>query len=220
MLTLYRDLENIPVLAKAGGIVPMADLSDFTNSVENPKALTVKIFPGQDGEFRLREDAGDTGVDLPENWACTALTWKFGEQASFFIHSATGNTSVIPEKRSWNLEFYAIHQPKQLQVLVDGRQIPVQTAYEKTRSILTVRIPETVVTADIEVRMETVAVCENDTKTRIFDCLYKAEIEYYTKEKLYACVREGKPATELLGILQAMQLPEYLEGALSEILLA
>lgn len=58
MLELYRSLEDIPVLAKEGAIIPLTDLTEYTNSVENPKELAVKIVPGQkeciytDGRYR------------------------------------------------------------------------------------------------------------------------------------------------------------------------
>lgn len=47
MLELYRSLEDIPVLAKEGAIIPLTDLTEYTNSVENPKELAVKIVPGK-----------------------------------------------------------------------------------------------------------------------------------------------------------------------------
>lgn len=57
MLELYRSLEDIPVLAKEGAIIPLTDLTEYTNSVENPKELAVKIVPQKeciytDGRYR------------------------------------------------------------------------------------------------------------------------------------------------------------------------
>ena len=56
MLELYRSLEDIPVLAKEGAIIPLTDLTEYTNSVENPKELAVKIVPGKKNAFILMED--------------------------------------------------------------------------------------------------------------------------------------------------------------------
>ena len=53
MLELYRSLEDIPVLAKEGAIIPLTDLTEYTNSVENPKELAVKIVPGKKNAFIL-----------------------------------------------------------------------------------------------------------------------------------------------------------------------
>ena len=60
-LTFHRDLAQLPVLARAGSLVPLAeDLSEAAGS--NPRALGVLVVPGADGQMvmegrfcRLRE---------------------------------------------------------------------------------------------------------------------------------------------------------------------
>ena len=84
MLELYRSLEDIPVLAKEGAIIPLTDLTEYTNSVENPKELAVKIVPGKKNAFILMEDTGDTCEDKEENWAQTKLEWI--NENEFIIH--------------------------------------------------------------------------------------------------------------------------------------
>jgi alpha-glucosidase (family GH31 glycosyl hydrolase) len=53
-VTLHRTLEQYPVLAKAGAIVPLVGGEDL--NVANPAALTVRVFAGADGAFTLYED--------------------------------------------------------------------------------------------------------------------------------------------------------------------
>ena len=106
MLELYRSLEDIPVLAKEGAIIPLTDLTEYTNSVENPKELAVKIVPGKKNAFILMEDTGDTCEDKEENWAQTKLEWI--NENEFIIHPANGNLDVIPKRRTWKMEFYGI----------------------------------------------------------------------------------------------------------------
>ena len=43
---------------------------------------------------------------------------------------------------------------------------------------------------------------------------------YEVKEKIYAYMKEGKTSSEVLGIIQAMHLPDSVYGMLSEVLLA
>ncbi len=220
-LTLYRELEDMPVLAKAGGIVPMTDLEEYTNSVENPKALTVKIFPGADNCFRLCEDEGDTCTDAPENWVYTLLELTNQGQTVFRIHGAQGNTAVIPEKRSWRLEIYGMERESCPKVYADSQEIEALTTYDAGRHILTVKIPEMPVDAEIRAEFgEVVEAAENDIETGIYHCLDRAEIEYVVKERIYGYVKEGKTPAELTGILLGMELPEAVLGALCEILLA
>ena len=164
MLELYRSLEDIPVLAKEGAIIPLTDLTEYTNSVENPKELAVKIVPGKKNAFILMEDTGDTCEDKEENWA--------------------------------------------------------QTKLEK-RHICQVNIPETEVTEQITISFSKgYLLRENNKPAEIFALLYQAKIEYEVKEKIYAYMKEGKTSSEVLGIIQAMHLPDSVYGMLSEVLLA
>ena len=57
--TIYGSLEDIPVFAKAGAIVPVAPLPAW-GGIENPSHLRVHIFPGADNRFELYEDDGKT----------------------------------------------------------------------------------------------------------------------------------------------------------------
>ena len=219
MLELYRTLEDIPVLAKAGAIIPMADLTEFTNSVENPGNMTVKVFPGAKNSFTMWEDEGDTCEDKSENWAQTEFEWE--NKQKFVIHAAKGNLSVIPTKRSWRLEFYGIMNPEELVVTVGENKIEAQTAYDPERHIYTVVISGQKVTEQICVTFaKETSIAENDKISEVYKALYRAEIEYDTKEKIYAYMKAGKTPTEMIGILQTMHLPESVCGMLSEVLLA
>lgn len=91
-ITLYRKLDDIPVLAKAGAIIPLA--SDA--KMANPAELDLYIFPGADGSFTLFEDNGE------EARAFTKFEW-YWETRSFTIHPVEGDSSVVPEKRIYKL---------------------------------------------------------------------------------------------------------------------
>lgn len=221
MLTLYRALEDIPVLAKAGGIVPMADLENYTNRVDNPKALAVKIFPGAQGSFCLCEDEGDTSTDAPENWAYTRLELTTQAETVFRICKAEGNTAVIPEKRSWRLEFYGMDKAQRPQVFADARKVEEKAEYDEGRHVLIIKVLDIPVSSELSVCFgKELKIADNDTEQRIYDCLGRAEIEYVVKERIYGYVKEGMSADKLLGTLLGMELPQAVLGALCEILLA
>lgn len=149
MLELYRSLEDIPVLAKEGAIIPLTDLTEYTNSVENPKELAVKIVPGKKNAFILMEDTGDTCEDKEENWAQTKLEWI--NENEFIIHPANGNLDVIPKCRTWKMEFYGIADVDNLEVTVGGKAIETERIYDEKRHICQVNIPETEVTEQITI---------------------------------------------------------------------
>lgn len=219
MLELYRSLEDIPVLAKEGAIIPLTDLTEYTNSVENPKELAVKIVPGKKNAFILMEDTGDTCEDKEENWAQTKLEWI--NENEFIIHPANGNLDVIPKRRAWKMEFYGIADVDNLEVTVGGKAIETERIYDEKRHICQVNIPETEVTEQITISFSKgYLLRENNKPAEIFALLYQAKIEYEVKEKIYAYMKEGKTSSEVLGIIQAMHLPDSVYGMLSEVLLA
>lgn len=219
MLELYRSLEDIPVLAKEGAIIPLTDLTEYTNSVENPKELAVKIVPGKKNAFILMEDTGDTCEDKEENWAQTKLEWI--NENEFIIHPANGNLDVIPKRRTWKMEFYGIADVDNLEVTVGGKAIETERIYDEKRHICQVNIPETEVTEQITISFSKgYLLRENNKSAEIFALLYQAKIEYEVKEKIYAYMKEGKTSSEVLGIIQAMHLPDSVYGMLSEVLLA
>ena len=219
MLELYRSLEDIPVLAKEGAIIPLTDLTEYTNSVENPKELAVKIVPGKKNAFILMEDTGDTCEDKEENWAQTKLEWI--NENEFIIHPANGNLDVIPKRRTWKMEFYGIADVDNLEVTVGGKAIETERIYDEKRHICQVNIPETEVTEQITISFSKgYLLRENNKPAEIFALLYQAKIEYEVKEKIYAYMKEGKTSREVLGIIQAMHLPDSVYGMLSEVLLA
>ena len=219
MLELYRSLEDIPVLAKEGAIIPLTDLTEYTNSVENPKELAVKIVPGKKNAFILMEDTGDTCEDKEESWAQTKLEWI--NENEFIIHPANGNLDVIPKRRTWKMEFYGIADVYNLEVTVGGKAIETERIYDDKRHICQVNIPETEVTEQITISFSKgYLLRENNKPAEIFALLYQAKIEYEVKEKIYAYMKEGKTSSEMLGIIQAMHLPDSVYGMSSEVLLA
>lgn len=219
MLELYRSLEDIPVLAKEGAIIPLTDLTEYTNSVENPKELAVKIVPGKKNAFILMEDTGDTCEDKEENWAQTKLEWI--NENEFIIHPANGNLDVIPKRRTWKMEFYGIADVDNLEITAGGKAIETERIYDEKRHICQVNIPETEVTEQITISFSKgYLLRENNKPAEIFALLYQAKIEYEVKEKIYAYMKEGKTSSEVLGIIQAMHLPDSVYGMLSEVLLA
>ena len=96
-LTFMRRLDSIPVLAKAGAIIPMAKTVEG-NSPVNPKALDVLIYKGNN-DYAMYEDA-DNGDKL-------FTKFKLSDNGSelTLIISTEGTASVAPEKRSVTLDF-------------------------------------------------------------------------------------------------------------------
>jgi hypothetical protein len=221
-LSLYRTLEQIPVLAKAGAIVPMADLSGHTSAVDNPQQLEVRVFAGADGQFQLWEDAGDTAEDLDGNWCVTgmAMAWgQAGQSTVFTIQPAQGNTAVVPERRSWKLVFMGCAEAG-VTVTAGGTQIAAEAGYDEASHALTVIVPELGVTESLEVTWTGARVAVNRVEEEIFHLLDTAQIRFELKEQIYRLVKETASPAAVLASLASLELEAPLYGALCEIVTA
>lgn len=218
MIDLWRGVEDMPVLMKAGAIVPMKDMRDYDNSIDNPKAMEVRVFPAEDGSFTLWEDQGDTPVDKDENWAATQLTFTGSEEDTFVIGKALGNLSVLPENRSWKVVFMGVDKAS-CKVTADGEEIAVKVSYDADTAALTVEVPETAVTKEIVITFtDGIAIAENDLAKRCFTLLEKAQIPYDVKSAVQTAVETmGK---DCMSTLISLGLSQELFGAVAEILIA
>jgi len=216
LLELWRGLDAMPVLAKAGGIVPLAD-TDFTNSVENPQALELHVYAGADGSFRLWEDSGDP-EDRDENWAVTVCTldWKGGQ---FAISPAGGNLAAIPAVRSWNLRFCGFAETA-LKLTVGGHQVTAEPVYDKNLNRISLSVTQVPVNAEIRVEFEKAELARNDVLKTLFDLLDNAWIEYDIKNTVFSIVKDSDAPASALAALQALDLPAPLYSGICEILCA
>lgn len=217
MVDLWRGVEQMPVLMKAGAIVPMADMRVTGNCVENPLAMEVRIFPADNGQFLLWEDAGDTACDCEENWASTELSWNSGD-GQFVIKKAAGNVDVLPSARSWKLVFAGVNETS-VSVTADGTQVQAQYRYDYAKSMLTVEIPKVPIGQEIRVSFpQGAAVADIDLVGRCYELLEKAQIAYNTKAEVLAVVKkQGKDA---LATLLSMELDPSVFGMVCEVLTA
>jgi len=93
---LHRDLTSIPVLARAGAIVPMVPRDDLRNGVDLPSVVEVRVYAGADGDFTLVEDRDD------ERWARTRLTWDDTAQ-ELTVHDVEGDPATLPADRTYRV---------------------------------------------------------------------------------------------------------------------
>ena len=74
-ITRTVDLETIPLYVRAGAIVPMGPLKQYTaEKVDGP--LDLSVYPGADGSFLLYEDDGSSFDYRKGEWMGIQLTWN------------------------------------------------------------------------------------------------------------------------------------------------
>ena len=93
---LHRYLTSIPVLARAGAIVPMVPDDLLGDGTEPPPVVEVRVYPGADGDFTLVEDRDD------DRWVRTRMTWDDASR-ELTVHDAEGDVDTLPAGRSYRV---------------------------------------------------------------------------------------------------------------------
>lgn len=135
---MYRGIEALPVLAKEGAIVPLSK-NDKSNDCGNPEEMTIRIFRGN-GSFTLYEDDGESLNFEKGQFAETKLSvTEGGRQLIFTISGASGDLSVLPEKRSYELIFDDISSAESISVKVGGRKKSFTYKNKSSKTIIYVK---------------------------------------------------------------------------------
>ncbi|MGN0354446.1 MAG: TIM-barrel domain-containing protein [Muricoprocola sp.] len=216
----HRDITSLPVLAKAGAIVPMTDEILGNAASKNPGSLRIKVFAGADGSFHLYEDDNETcGY---ETGHCTVTPMKFiwGDKPEFQVGAVTGEHELIPEKRDLTLEFWGITK-SQIKVLEGVKEVPCETSYDNEKNVLIVQVERHAASETLMVQFtEKTMLGENHVEQRVLDFLQQAEISFTLKEKIIASVRRQSDPVLMAGELCSNDLNPELAGVLMEILTA
>lgn len=218
---MYRSLETIPVLAKAGAILPMAETKD--NSVKNPSALRVKVFAEESNTFTIWEDEGSEQRPSVANWCQTKLEVHSETTGlNFQIFPAKGNCSVIPKLRRWIVEVFGICS-NQVSVEVNGKSCPDKllshTCFDNKNGKRTeLVLAELPVTDHVRIYVKQEDSRKDEKFERIKDLLMKAQIEYDEKQKIWRELTSGRRNESMLAVLQGMVSNPTIFGALTEIL--
>ncbi len=127
---VYGSLNDVPVFAKAGAIVPLA----ATDGLSNPDHLLVHVFPGADNEFSLYEDDGLATHSLTR----IRQSWS-ADEWSVRIGPVEGEIGHLPGERTWAVCFRGAAAETDVVANAD-----VTTEYDvetKTLRVTTVSLP-------------------------------------------------------------------------------
>ncbi len=96
-ITRTVDLATIPLYVRAGGIVPMGPLKQYTGEkVDGP--LDVSVYPGADGSFLWYEDDGASFDFRRGEWMGVQMAWNDARR-SLTMRLAPGSKMLAPLKR-------------------------------------------------------------------------------------------------------------------------
>ncbi len=137
---VFGTLEDIPVFAPAGAIVPLAVEADW-GGLENPMELHLVVFPGADNRFELVEDDGQTMGYRRGAYALTAISQKWGEnEMSIHIASARGDLSMLPEQRRVQILLRGFSPDIQITGRLNGQSMRLPFEYDSNTETLTLEL--------------------------------------------------------------------------------
>lgn len=205
-LTLCRELEEIPVLAKAGAIVPLS--ADAGNSVANPKHLDLWVFNGNN-EFTLYEDNSRT--DFEDHHVTTKIVNRYEKGAKriqLTVEKPQGELSLIPADREITVVLKEVRSGE----VTCNKECKV---FHNEQGALCVSfVPDhdevTLEVANVE-RFERPSYQE-----RVITCMSRMQGRTIRKTALYAPLKAKKEKAQLLTALKISCLPKGVKDVIFE----
>lgn len=249
-LEAWRAIDRMPVFAKAGGIVPLQEVAgagagDAVNSVDNPRALRVLVFPGADGAFTLREDDGTLAAARADRTADTAMTFTWGGAVAgaagagasvFAVAPVAGDVTAVPDKRDWTVVFRGVAPvaDADVHVLAGGQSVDaaaVSVTYDEATLSLSVSVAGIASTEGLRIEIaDGLRIADNPIEADVMELLLHTQMLYRTKELALNAVQElGVGALDAIRTMNrgprydndfwVTEMPDAVAGALAEILL-
>jgi alpha-glucosidase len=147
---LVGDLERMPMLVRAGGIIPLASsfrdtseaalASGTTDAIPHDK-LVLEVFPGPQGAFRLYEDDGITEAYREGQYEWTPIATRMEDRQSWTVEvaSVVGRCAALPVEREYAIHFQGSRQPASVTV---GGVVTRDWTYNPETLTTTVHVPK------------------------------------------------------------------------------
>lgn len=193
-LSVHRRINEYPVFAKAGAIVPMQK----GYKLEAGQDLDIIIFPGKDNTFTLYEDAGDGSEFENGEFVQTEMHLAWGNEAVFTVKPAQGELSLLPATRNYQFTFRGFNKAASLAAYVDGKETAVTTTYdEATKSIITSVVAAPASEIRFVVSGEQLITDNGDVIKRCSDILQRAQLDTNSKHDcMDLLIRTDLPTSE------------------------
>ena len=219
-IRMHRSIDTIPVLAKAGGILPMQAMEELSSRTDNPEHMEICVFAGADGVFELYEDDG-ISMDYKAGKSVTtryALNWT---EKNFVIGAAQGETGLIPARRRYTIRFYGVGADAVERVTLGGSAVVYTTSFDVERNVLMVELDGCPVEEELIVSLHgDTQIMRNNIQQYAYEIINRSQCPFSQKENLYRLIMSGAEKETVLASLETMQIHEMLKSSIRELLLA
>ncbi|WP_083257045.1 glycoside hydrolase family 31 protein [Arcticibacter eurypsychrophilus] len=114
-------IDEYPIYVKTGSIIPM--YNDKVNNLDNnPKNLTLAVYPGGSGSFDVYEDNGNDKTFDKEHAVTNIKSSVTSDETLITIAATKGQYKEMPLERWYNLKLFGSEIP--MEVRYNGKLIP------------------------------------------------------------------------------------------------
>ncbi len=184
-VSFYKD-EDYPVFARAGSIIPLADLEENINVTNPPKKMEIHVFPGRSNSYKLYEDDGYSSLFEQGYYIMTNIDYNYLQNNyTLIIRPVEGKSGIIPDKRDYKIRFRNTREADDVITYV-GKDVVVTNNYvEDNDFIVEVKDVPTISQLTInckgkDIEIDAVRIINEDVDSIISDL----QIETRLKDKI------------------------------------
>ncbi|KAJ5619216.1 CAZyme family GH31 [Penicillium lagena] len=218
-IIFHRRLEEYPVLAREGTIIPMDANPAPRNGCLNPDAFEFIVVIGNDAEATVLEDAGDDAIN---STAC-----KGQRKSVVYFNQAEGKVTAELIDRPSKFRFLSVTSaPDDLKVYCDGIdrtkdvKVTVEEATQAPGLVIECSFSEVGHCITIELGPDPQLSVVNPTR-RLESLIMDYQCEFEIKDRLWKVVTDHmKPVNAVIGTLLSLGYDDFIVSPVSEQLLA
>ena len=190
---IYGGLDQTPVFAQAGAIIPLRPETGW-GGIDIPDTLDLHIFPGATNSYQLYEDDGETQAYQYGEFAITTFNFSHDEKnLQFQILPVEDEICLLPSKRTFNLLFFALQEPKTVIVKIDTQEIHPEWHYDPSTHQLSIPGINLPVNSELVVQIsasQDLVSRENLAKANIHQLLKHFKMNTFVKQNIYDRIDE------------------------------
>lgn len=218
---LFRTIENYPVLAKEGAIIPMARHIENNNDINNPQNLDILVFPGKSNTFEMYEDNGDN-LDYKEgSFVTTSMELKWEDNVCFTVNEACGDLSIVPKYRNIRVMLRGYKDFDNIKVVSGNKSIDFSKSYDKSTNTIEIEVKKHPSNKSLSIIIESNDLIADNSNMldKIFEMLNKAQIEFELKDKLYDLASKSDNIINTIMEIQCMDIEKDICDAMLELII-
>ena len=183
-VVFYKE-EEYPIFAKAGSIIPLANLDKNINNTNPPKSMEINVFPGKSNVYRLYEDDGITKLYQDGYYIITAIDYNYLENNyTLIIHPTEGKTEIIPKFRDYKIRFRNTRTPDSIELFINGDKTNIEYESYEDENDFVVEVKNVDTTKQLtvnckgkDIEINAVRIINEDVNSIISDLKIKTQLK-------------------------------------------